>query len=67
MATPNSQYRRIEQLRLAILNSRPGTPQRLDAVDRAIHAAMAAPDDGLSLRRIEDLCDCGNQGEKGHD
>ena len=55
--TSTSEYRRIEGLRRAILDSKPGTKRRELAVDRAIYASQAAPDDGLSLREIEDLCD----------
>ena len=57
MTTPASKSRQIKSLRQVILNSRPGSSEWLTAVDEAIHAALAAPDNGLSLREIEDLCD----------
>jgi len=57
MATSDDDYRRIEGLRLAILESKPGTRKRYFAVKRATRASLAAPDDGLSLQQIEELCD----------
>lgn len=40
----------LQALRLAILETRPGTHDRLDAVDDALDA-------GLALHEVEALCD----------